>query len=290
MSGVSGTRHRTGKGEIVPRKYELEIARREFFAALWELVPESMEPLYQMDWLISSEIGTKWERAVLILGRWLESYRLTDLWGCDPLRYLPNAGSLSGRSGLDRPVSIYEGRDRKRDQEMQDGVTVIMPGQSPYVMRNGMFRDSDSYVVLVAHLLYSDDEYEEWPGDADIGEFDPRADTEDQAVARILPVLERRLRYGLQGIKSQDRAGDTVPTRALPSRHHFEWTVRYQVLGETIRHIAESDDIEQKTVSTNIRKVAELIGLTLRQPDKGGRPRKLRTRTISRKRTETPVN
>lgn len=287
MGRVPAERHRTGKGEIVPRRYELETAQREFFAALWELVPESMEPLYQMDWLISSEIGTKWERAVLILGHWLETYRLTDLWGRDPLRYLPNAEAYSGRSGLDRPVSIYEGRDRKRNQEMPDGVKVIMPGQSPYVMHNGMFRDSDSYVVLMAHLLHSDDEYDEWPGDADIGSFDPRAETIDQAVKRILPVLERRLRYGLQTIKEQDKIGDTVPARPLPSRQHFEWTVRYQVKGETIRQIADSEDVERKTVSRAVRNVAQLIRLTLRDPDKGGRPKKSKTRTIVYRRPKT---
>lgn len=278
MARVSGNRVRIGTGEIVPRKYELASARREFFATLWELVPEALESIFEMN-----RRGLSGLARVRAVRQWQEAYRLPDEWA-HKATWLPSAVEEYFVDLI--PTSIYEGRERAE-------MTIIMPGASPYVMRSGMIRNSDSFVVLVAHLLYEDPEtgHEEWPGDADIGDFDPRVETIDQAVKRILPVLEHRLRYGLRTIMEQDRAGDTVPVRPLPSRQHFEWTVRYQVLGETFAQVAEADDVERITVSRNVRRVAALIGLTLRPPDTGdprtgGRPKKQKTRTAVRRTTK----
>lgn len=289
MKTVPNTRQRTGTGEIVPRRYELEIAQRTFFAVLFELVPEAMEPFNEIVRLLSSDIGTKWGRATSLLANWQETYRLTGLWGTWAFLSLAR---IENPSADLQPASVYEGRVRSRGNDGGNGLAVGSPLTSRYVTRSGMIRDSDSYAVLLTHLLYSDDDYDEWPGDADIGEFDPRAETVDQAVKRILPAVERRLRYGLQTIKEQDASGDTVPARALPARRHFEWAVRYQVRGETIAQIAESDEVERRTVSRNIRDVAQLIGLTLRPPDTGdpitgGRPKKPKTRTLVYRKQQT---
>lgn len=271
MARVS--RRRTGPGEIVPRRYELEAAQRRFFAALWELVPEAMELLRSVAWLYSLDVGgghgPNRERAELVLMRWREIYRLTGLECSHPHRYLPKTPRI-------QPVSVYEGRDRRRVIAARDEGAVKLPEHSTSVMKNGTVRDSDSYAILIADLLYEDPEgRKESPEDADIGDFDPRGETIDQAISRLLPEFETRLRYALQNIVEQDAGiGDGVPTRALPSRRHFEWSIRYQVKGETFRHIATSEGlVESRYVSKAVRSVAELIGLTLRERDKGGRPR-----------------
>jgi hypothetical protein len=249
-----------------------------FFAALWELVPESMEPLAAVSMLFSMDVGrghgTNSELAELILARWGEKYRLTDLTSSYPHRYLPRTPRYLTRFP---PANVYEGRDRRRDIAALDRGAAKLPEQSPDVTENGMIRGSDSYAVLIAHLLYEDPEGRtESQVDAEIGDFDPRAEKIEQAISRLLPELKTRLRYALQNIVEQDAAiGDGRAARGLPSRRRFEWTVRYQVIGESLGHIATSEGFgETRPVSKAVKSVAELIGLNLREHDQGGRPPK----------------
>jgi hypothetical protein len=61
---------------------------------------------------------------------------------------------------------------------------------------------------------------------------------------------------------------------------HVSWLVRYQLLGETFTDIArrerpaDAENSGRKSVTEAVRRAASLVGLTLRAPDRGGRPRK----------------
>lgn len=57
---------------------------------------------------------------------------------------------------------------------------------------------------------------------------------------------------------------------------HFEWTVLYQVGGLSYSEIQarEPDPPDANVISEGIRSIADLTGLTLREPRRTGRPRK----------------
>lgn len=102
--------------------------------------------------------------------------------------------------------------------------------------------------------------------------FDPRTETVDDAVQRLMPKLETRLRRALEGIAAADRKlNDAYPPITFRSATAFEWLVRYQVLGESKRAIAKADETDHSHVAREVNRIAALIGMTLRE-SKGGRP------------------
>lgn len=114
-----------------------------------------------------------------------------------------------------------------------------------------------------------------------LGEFDPRTQDVDDAVRRLMPALETRLRRALESIAADDRTlnGARHPI-TFRSAAAFEWLVRFQVLGERRAAIATAAGKGRPHVTREINRVAKLIGLTLR-PEPGGRPR--RKHAITRK-------
>lgn len=274
MSSVSGQqkRRRTGRGEIVPRAYELEAARREFFAVLWELVPEALDEIFDSRSLIHSDRAAFRAWA----DRWQKTYRLPDPWG--------RAAALLPPAVEDYAVNLMPA-------DLNEGRWFYDPGKSllePFTVRGGKVANHEGGYSIALYELHRYFEYDDGTESTDeddtIGMYDPRRETEDDAVARIMPGLEERLRDVLRETREHDAImGDTVPTRMLPPKQHFEWTVRYQVLGESFAKIANADGIrEARTVSEAVRSVAGLIGLTLREPDKGGRPRKAKPAQAAR--------
>jgi len=259
MGSVNGPR--IGDGEIVSRSYERQEARIYFLASLFTLVPEAEAPVLSGDFQKTIYSGRQHDApAQEIVCQWQARYRLPDQWVFDffmlelegaapddgrwywepgrqgPLRYTLRAGKVPHRNG-GYHIALYELHEYF---EFEDGTL-------------------------------SDDDFDT------IGMYDPRAETENDAVKRIMPELERRLRKALK-VTALDDADlcETVPTRNLPPGRHFDWTVRYQVLGESFARIAASDGVLDRTVSDGVHAVADLIGLTLRKPSKGGRPRKQR--------------
>ena len=112
------------------------------------------------------------------------------------------------------------------------------------------------------------------PDDGLFATFDPRAETIDSGVERILPVLKIRLRQVLWLIAAEDIIENE--TYFPPSSHSavaFEWLVRYQVLGQSKIEIARSVEKDHRHVGREINRAAELIDLTLRR-ERGGRPRR----------------
>ncbi|KAA9012404.1 hypothetical protein [Niallia endozanthoxylica] len=60
---------------------------------------------------------------------------------------------------------------------------------------------------------------------------------------------------------------------------HFDWLVLYQIKGMSYMEIANyfiKDTFSEDTIRRGVNSVSNLIGLTLRPRDKGGRPKKLR--------------
>lgn len=109
--------------------------------------------------------------------------------------------------------------------------------------------------------------------DGKIGTFDPRMDTEDEGVKRLMPELERRLRRALQSIVAVDLAenGATRPARRRKPTS-FEWLVRYQVLQEDKGDIADADSVKRSTVHKAVLDAARLIGMKNLRKERSGRP------------------
>lgn len=269
MSSVSGQqkRRRTGRGEIVPRSWEQEAASREFLAALWELVPGALESLRCIDPDFPRASPSDEHTFDAMVSEWESSYRLAAPWGRRALFHIAKF----------LPVNLYEGRSGRHIE-----MAISRNPRATYAGIEGKHR---TFAVTMGHMLTASFEDEQMPRPWEeellpwedwIGTFDPRTESIEQATRRIMPAIERRLKRVLQSIVEEDAAlTDMVRSHDLPPKQHFEWTVRYQVLGETYGAIARADGVkETRTVSNAVRSVARLIGLTLREPDKGGRPRK----------------
>lgn len=127
---------------------------------------------------------------------------------------------------------------------------------------------------------YEDQEGNRVEDDGKLGIFDPRTETIDETVKRLLPELETRLRARLTDIAKEDltRNGALKPIRYRKATA-FEWLVRFQSLGESQSDIAKADGVDRPGVTRAVNKTANQIGLTLRK-EKGGRPKKKRARVV----------
>lgn len=122
-----------------------------------------------------------------------------------------------------------------------------------------------------AHLYNRDTS----PDEQDFGVFDPRAETIDEAVSRMLPELERRFRQTLEYMAGIDDEVEAAPEYdRVPADRHFDWLIRYQLIGESMSGIANADGLDRRYVSRSIHGIADLIGLKLRPRSPAGRPRK----------------
>lgn len=126
-------------------------------------------------------------------------------------------------------------------------------------------------------LVYDDngDPYGEFEDDGWLTSFDPRTEKVKAVTDRVLETLRPRVQAAVEAIAAADREhhGD-LPAVEFRSPRPFEWLVRYQVLGETYSGIARSESITPANVRKAVLKAATLAGLTLRSPDRGGRPKK----------------
>jgi hypothetical protein len=117
--------------------------------------------------------------------------------------------------------------------------------------------------------------------DGEFGTYDPRMEDIEYATERLLDALRPRIRARLEAIEAEDRElNHAVPPVAYRSDAAFEWLVLYQVCGESMRAIARADMKDAGHVSREIHRAADLIGLTLRPPERRGRPRKTHARTV----------
>lgn len=122
---------------------------------------------------------------------------------------------------------------------------------------------------------------EEYPRPSDCDEvvvvsftpWQPFKERRATATHRIQAELRRQVQAYLDQTEHAMRMAGARRT-SRESRHHLEWLVRYQVRRESSVRIAKEVGVDRKTVEAGVRKAAALIGLRLRPPRKGGRPRK----------------
>lgn len=255
MVTVSDKLERIGGGKIVPRRFQQERARDEFFFAMEKIVPEAFEALNA-----SSFADTDRGQLGATIRAWGERWQLTDYWVFDAVLMTVTrevrASSFAGRMASwipsIGPYSLAEGQI----------ITLLVDG-------SGGSELVDPYAITVEMLGLSSG----W----EIIRTNPRTETVDDATARSMRVLEPLVRGALNDIRERDRVtGNNTDAQPLPTRQYFEWTVRYQCLGESFGKITRDEGLsnENNWVSEKVREIAKLIGLTLREPDTGGRPRK----------------
>jgi hypothetical protein len=105
--------------------------------------------------------------------------------------------------------------------------------------------------------------------------YDPAVETRSEYFESLKPYLDRQeaIMGSLYGFHK---------TKAKRNRAHFEWLVRYQIQGWSHRKIADAysdKTLTEDAIGKAIRKTSKLVGLTVRQPGKAGRPVKSSRKT-----------
>lgn len=138
----------------------------------------------------------------------------------------------------------------------------------------GVDSDSRGIPVSLDSLKMLDREF---GGEGLLGFFNPRMETVDAGVERLLHSIEVRVRMLLQlHVIGDVRAGNAIPTPGeMRTNRAFEWLVRYQVLEESRNEIARMDQVDRSNVGREVKKAADLVGLEPRM-ETGGRPRRRR--------------
>jgi hypothetical protein len=278
-------------------------ARAMFFDALYRVAPQVSGDLIRAmndgllqraaEALMNEQLGKikvvsverSQEDLTQLIADWQNRHALTDVWFQEvALNTLLAAYARSRFAGagpfLDDGIPLVWTRQDATATPVDGkagGTLVPVPGESLHVAS----QRPEDYVDIVITLgdleQLSDEPSTTWSdgtGDSKnhLGTFNPRMETIDDAVKRLRPALESRLRYALGVLAKRDRElpGATAPL-AIRSPIAFERLVRYQVLGESRNSIAKADDVSRATVTQQVNEKAALIGLTLRE-SRGGRP------------------
>lgn len=190
-------------------------------------------------------------------------------------RYLEYSGQLYNGPLVVRDAiraTVHEGK-----QDRHDSASQIRD-----MTERGVFTWTPPHKLIDVPIYLDDlknppyeheDGYEEEDEGA-LGTFDPRTETVKKAEMRLLEALRPRLRRALESIVAEDREENgAVKPVAFRQLTAFEWLVQYQVLGESRAGIARKlaqergkDDpaFYRSHVGREIRRIAELIGLNLR--------------------------
>ncbi len=110
--------------------------------------------------------------------------------------------------------------------------------------------------------------------------WDPLTERWDDAERRILEEFAECLRTAMISRQlecSELPILDDTPKKR--SSRHFDWLVRFQMLGESRSQIAVRYGVARPQLGQAIAQTAELVGLELR-PQPGGRPKNKKARTI----------
>jgi Txe/YoeB family toxin of Txe-Axe toxin-antitoxin module len=313
----------TGIGATTPWPYAQVKARVQFLQALHRLVPrataelltdEACDLMRQWGIVVSQVEGDQEllfraverartaEEALLALQRdlespareelrrvtalrdahieaWQERFHLTDAWVTEAaLATLAVAQQFRGEGvTYDGPLLLsYE--DLRVTPHEGKVVSVEAKGGTP------VNADPSQHVhvpVTLDELKFAD-ALSGWDGL--FGTFDPRTESVEDGVARILPGLESRLRMLLTSLVLEDMLKQgAMKTKTLRTTKSFERLVRFQVMGKDLPVIARAERLKEGTkgrLSRDINETARLIGLTLRDKNKGGKPKTKSGRSI----------
>ncbi len=103
--------------------------------------------------------------------------------------------------------------------------------------------------------------------------WNPLTETRAKGRQRMLAEIEQELDEHLDFTELLARASGQRRT-PRKSADHFVWLVQYQVQQHSFTRIADAVCRDRKTVERAIKDAAVLVGVSLRRPSKGGRPRK----------------
>jgi hypothetical protein len=109
--------------------------------------------------------------------------------------------------------------------------------------------------------------------------WNPLVQSRAEAEQRLNEAFEReRDRYFAERETALSTSARFTPEPAPRElSEHLNWLVRYQVLGESQGTISRRHNRSPRAVATGIRAAAKYVGVTIRSPSKGGRPRRLRS-------------
>lgn len=273
-------RARIGEGATVPAMMVQARGRAMFSDQLWQLAPHVLMEL------LSPEMYELWkqpEQAALAnaIVDWQNKHALPDGWISDAAIRTIDAYDYFGffqDPPPDEPLHAWDVglclMTQSDDGSFAGNLYHGKERQEPLTManRNRRVLFSHEYIDIPISIfdlrypeLVENDSGWEWEDDGSLGTFDPRTETIDNAVKRMLPELERRLRHSLELHVDDDKTwNDAIPPVTYRSTKAFERLVRFQVLGESRNQIAIADGIKRQNVSTQVNETARLIGLTLR--------------------------
>lgn len=216
---------------------------------------------------------------------WQAEYNLQDEWVQNYVSATMGAAYAAWRSGqnvYDAPLhydpdwggpDVYDGL---RAAEPIDLSTLRLVWHPEHTLKRVPIYLHD--LEIPTHVVLDDAGMEigEYEDDGDIGWFDRRMETVEVAADRIInEAIRPRLIGALNGKVRDDLEFNEaiLPPKPMKTPSAYEWTVRYQVLGESRNKIAASVERDRTHVGREIDRVADLVGLTLR-PERGGRPAK----------------
>lgn len=106
--------------------------------------------------------------------------------------------------------------------------------------------------------------------------WEPTAEEAPEFRRRFLSLCEELVNSHIATQKKSLKKRDDPETKKKRElARHMQWLIRYQIDDQkTYTKLAKRVHREKQTVIDGIGKAAELVGLTLRKPNRGGRPKK----------------
>lgn len=196
--------------------------------------------------------------------KWQKRHRLTDPWLKEAARATLLTAYLLLEDGYSYDGPLIPGyQDASVVPHNGEEVAPEASGSSlPGAPEHGLFLDE----LKIHDIVHGHD--------GPFGTFNPQTETEKDALKRLIPELETRLRTLLRAAAGVDREyTDALKAMTFRKTRKFEWLVRYQVLNESKSKIARTDIVDRGHVAHEVNDTARLVGLTLRK-EKGGRPRR----------------
>lgn len=216
---------------------------------------------------------------------WQARHNLSDAWFGSAAYWTAAFADGLGRHGLARPqhlplvlpdpdryIDVHDGKERPYstvdDSELAETGRPVFRWTPP-----SMAIHVPVYLDDLKYPPVTDGDGYEREDDGEFGTFDPRTLTVEEALKELLPALESRLRRALETIKAEDeQQNGAVAPLAFRKLTAFEWLVQFQIQGKSrariARRLAEEkgkDEFSYRShVGREIKRVADLIGLTLR--------------------------
>ena len=101
--------------------------------------------------------------------------------------------------------------------------------------------------------------------------WNPQREDRAAATTRITAELGRAVRAELGRIEDEARTVGVPPPAKRTGREHLAWLARHHFRHESFSAIAKDVCKERQTVTEAVKDAAELVGLPLREPTRGGR-------------------